>query len=84
MASHIKGQEKDCIPQILSLSDADKVELMCFNHIDASTSFNGIPIKLVNQFAYLISNISSSESDVNIRIVKVWTIIDGLKKKLDT
>ena len=30
-------------------------------------------LKLVYQFTYLGSNISSSESDVNTRIGKVWT-----------
>ena len=36
------------------------------------------PLKLVDQFTYLGSNISSTESDVNLRIPKAWTAIDRL------
>ena len=32
----------------------------------------------MDQFIYLGSNISSTESDVNIRIGKAWTFIDRL------
>ena len=39
-------------------------------------SLNGKPLKLVNQFTYLSSNISSTESDVNIG--KAWMAIDKL------
>ena len=31
-----------------------------------------------NLFTYLSNNISSTESDVNIRIAKAWTAIDRL------
>ena len=34
--------------------------------------------KLVDQFTYLGSNISSAESNVNIRMRRVWTIIERL------
>ena len=36
------------------------------------------PLKLIDQFIYLSSNISSTESNVNIHIGKVWTTIDKL------
>ena len=32
----------------------------------------------MNQFLYLGSNISSTESDVNVRLTNVWNAIDGL------
>ena len=35
-------------------------------------------LKLVDQFIYLGSNISSNEGDVNICIGKAWTTIDRL------
>ena len=35
-------------------------------------------MKLVNQFTYLGSNISSTESNINICIGKAWTVIDKL------
>ena len=36
------------------------------------------PLKLVDPFLYLGSNISSTESDVHIRTEKTWTAIDRL------
>ena len=33
---------------------------------------SGKPLKLVDQFTYLRSNISSTESDMKIRLAKVW------------
>ena len=43
------------------------------------------PLQLVELFTYISSNISSTESHVNIRIAKEWTAIDGssIKWKLD-
>ena len=38
----------------------------------------GRPIKLVDQFTYIGTNISSIESDVNIGPAKAWTVIDML------
>ena len=35
------------------------------------------PLKLVDQFAYLGSNISSTENDVNMQLAKVWAVIDS-------
>ena len=40
-----------------------------------STS-SGKPLKFVDQFSYLSSNISSTESDVSIYLTKKWTAID--------
>ena len=39
---------------------------------------NDKPLKLVDQFLYLGSNISSIENDVNTRIEKAWTVTDKL------
>ena len=42
----------------------------------ALSTLIGKPLKLVNQCTYLDSNISSTESNVNIHLLKVWTAID--------
>ena len=44
-----------------------------FNQNDAISSLNKKPLKLVDQFIYFGSNISSTESDVNRHISKVYT-----------
>ena len=56
--------------------NSDKTEL-CFNQCGAASSLNGKPLKWVN----LGSTISSTESDVNLRIGKAWTAIDRLSTK---
>ena len=42
------------------------------------SSLNGKPMKLVDLFIYLRSNISSTERDVNIHIGKAWITIERL------
>ena len=39
---------------------------------------NGKPLKLVDHFIYLGSNISSTENDVNIYLGKAWIDLDRL------
>ena len=51
---------------------SDQTEFMCFNQY-VTTS-----LKLVDQFIYLGSNISSTESNVNICICKAGFAIDRL------
>ena len=53
---------------------------MCYNHDGQITSLNGKDLKKVDQFTYLGSNISSTESDVNIRIGKAWATVNKLSK----
>ena len=50
---------------------------MCFKQKDAISTQSGKHMKLVYQFIYLGSNISSTESDVNISLVKTWNAIGG-------
>ena len=45
----------------------DKTELMSFNQDGVIFSINGKPLKLVDGFIYFGSNISSTESDLNLR-----------------
>ena len=51
------------------MMNSDKTEFMCFNQ-DGAISLNDKSLKLVDEFIYLSSNISSTESDVNIHINK--------------
>ena len=51
---------------------------MCFKRDGAISTLNGKFLKLVDHFTYLGSNILSTESNVNIRIVEAWTAIDRL------
>ena len=48
----------------------DETEFMSFKQDEAIISLNGKPLKLVDQFIYLSSNITSTVSDVNIHIGK--------------
>ena len=45
-------------------------EFTCFNQNGVLFSLNGKTLKLVDQFKYIGSNISSTESDINIRADK--------------
>ena len=51
---------------------------MCFKQVGVISTLNGQLLKLVEQFSYFSSNISSTESDVSIHVGKAWTIIDTL------
>ena len=49
---------------------------MCCKQKGALSTRSGKPLELIDWFTYLESNISSTESDVNLRLVKVWNAID--------
>ena len=49
-----------------------------FIYLLAFFELNGKPLKLVEHFTYLGSNISSIKSDFYISIGKVWAAIDRL------
>ncbi len=55
-----------------------KKEFRCFKQDDAISTLNDKPLKLVDHFTYLGSNISSTESDANIHVGLTWTAIDRL------
>ena len=56
--------------------DENKTEFMSFKREGAISFLSGRPLKLIDRFTYLGSNISSIENDVNIRLVKAWNAID--------
>ena len=45
--------------------NANKTEFMCIKQKGTISTLSGKPLKLVDQFTYLSSNISSTESNVN-------------------
>ena len=51
---------------------------MCFHRVGAISTPNCGPLKLVDKFTYLGSSVSSTKSDVYMRLAKAWTAIDRL------
>ena len=51
---------------------------MCYNQTGDITTLDGTPLKLVDKFTYLGSSVSSTEKDIDTRLTKAWTAIDGL------
>ena len=58
--------------------NAHKTEFMCFNQTGDISTLNGSTLKLVDKFTYLGSSVSSTETDINMRLAKAWTAIDRL------
>ena len=58
--------------------NADKTECTCFNERGNISTLKGEPLKLVDKFTYLGSNVSSTEKDINMRLEKAWVAIDWL------
>ena len=58
--------------------NAHKMEYMCFNRRGDLFTLNGSSLKLVDKFTYLGSSVSSTETDINTRLAKAWTVIDRL------
>ena len=52
-----------------------------FNQEGAISTLKGGLLKLVDKFMYFGSSVSSSESDVNMRLAKAWTAINRLSIK---
>ena len=58
--------------------NAHKTEYMCFNQAGNISTLDGTSLKLVDEFTYLGSSVSSTEKDIDIRLTKAWTAIDKL------
>ena len=63
---------------IVLYTNSEESECMCINQDDSKSSLNVKLLKLIDQFIYLGSNISSTERNINICIVKAWTAINRL------
>ena len=51
---------------------------MCFNPAGDISTLEGTSLKLVDKFTYLWSSVSSTEKDIDMRLMKAWTAIDKL------
>ena len=58
--------------------NAHKTEYMFFNQAGDISTLEGTSLKLVDKFTYLGSSISSTEKDIDTRLIKAWTAIDSL------
>ena len=57
---------------------------MCFKQDGAIFILYDKPLKLIDHFTFLGSSISSTESDVNILIKKIWTTIARLSLRWES
>ena len=55
-----------------------KKDFMSIKQEGAIWTLGGIPLKLVDQFTFLSSNITSTETNVSVYIVRTWTAIGRL------
>ena len=58
--------------------NAHKTEYMCYNQTGNITTLDRASLKLVDRFTYLGSSDSSTENDIDTRLIKAWTAIDRL------
>ena len=58
--------------------NAHKTEYMRYNQTGNTTTLDGASLKLVDNFTYLGSSVSSTEKDIDTRLTKAWTAIDRL------
>ena len=66
------------LEQAVSLyMNTNKTEITCFKQ-DVISTLSGKPLKLVDKFTYLSSNILSTENYINIHQVKAMNAIDRL------
>ena len=49
---------------------------MCYNQTGNIATLDGASLKLVDKFTYLGSSVSSTEKDIDTRLMKAWTAID--------
>ena len=55
-----------------------KTKYMCFNQTCDISTLGGSSQKLVDQFTYLRTSVSSTEKDIDMRLTKTWTAINRL------
>ena len=58
--------------------NAYKTEYKCFNQTGDISTLNGSSLKLVDKFTYLGSSVSSTETDIDTQLTKVWKAINSL------
>ena len=60
------------------LVNAHKTEYMRYNQTGDIFTLDGTSLKLVDKFTYLGSSVSSTEKDIDTRLMKAWTAINRL------
>ena len=58
--------------------NAHETKYMCCNQTGDISTLNGSSLKLVDEFTYLGSSVSSTGTDINTRLTKKWTANDRL------
>ena len=58
--------------------NAHKTEYMCYHQTGDISTLDRASLKLVDKFTYLESSVSSTEKDIDTRLMKAWTAIDRL------
>ena len=58
--------------------NAPKTQYMCFNQTGNISTLDKSSLKLVDKFTYQGSSVSSTEKDIDTRLMKAWTAIDKL------
>ena len=58
--------------------NAHKTEYMSYNQTGHISTLDRTSLKLVDEFTYLRSSVSSTEKDIDTRLTKAWTAIDRL------
>ena len=58
--------------------NAHKTEYMYFNQTGDISTLNSSSLKLVDKFTYLGSSVSSTETDIDMRLIKAWAAINKL------
>ena len=58
--------------------NAHKTEYMCLNRRGDISTLDGNSLKLVDNFTYLGSSVSSNETDINMKLAKAWAAINSL------
>ena len=53
-------------------------QTLCYNQTGNISILDGTPLKLVDKFTYLGSSISSTEKNIDTRLMGAWTAIDRL------
>ena len=58
--------------------NAHKTDYMCFNQAGDISTLDGTSLKLIDEFTYLGSSVSSTEKDIDTWLTKAWTAIHKL------
>ena len=58
--------------------NAHKTEYICFNQTRDISTLNSSALKLVDNFTYQGSSVSSTETDIDTRLAKAWTAVNRL------